>query len=191
MSHKLSKFFVDFSPFDMEIITKIPIDKLVNIICNFYWDIGHKSIKIIRNPSDLETYIDYSPDKKFEKLDEIRKISVATYKKKENKQKFDSVIIHFEEDKSNKTKILWETSFGFKTWNTIYIIIAFFIGLDFAGKQHTTGLMAMFLLLLIPLYLAISFRIKRIEKHPSVKKCKKEFEELIRKKERELFPDDY
>lgn len=71
---KLMDHLVDFSPFKMKIKTSIPMSKLVHVICNFYWDKGHKSIQIIEDPNDFETYTDYNPDLKLENADKIKKI---------------------------------------------------------------------------------------------------------------------
>lgn len=191
MDKKLNPFCIDLSPFEMEVITKIPMSMLAYSICDFYWDKGHKSIRIIEDPKNLDTYTEYKPDVEFENIKKIKKISVATHKKKENKQKFDSVIIHFEKSNVDNTKILWKTSFGFKMLDFIYIGVSFLIGLYVAGKPHTTGLSAffVFVLLLIPFYLILSLRVKKIENDPNIEKYKKEFEEYIREKEEENFSD--
>lgn len=193
MVTKIIDSIIDLSPFKMEIVTRIPIDQLVTIICTFYWQLGHKSIRVIRDPKDFDTYINYHPDKNIDKLDTIKKISIATYKKKENKQKFDSVIIHLDKDETNKSRIHWKTSFGFKTWNYAYIIVALILGFVFAGNFHTTGLMTVYLIILslFPMFFISSFRIRKVAKDPSVEKYKNEFKEHIQKKERELLHDGY
>ncbi|MDK2825467.1 MAG: hypothetical protein PWQ63_1568 [Methanolobus sp.] len=193
MVTKIIDSIIDFSPFQMEIVTKIPIYQLVTIICTFYWQLGHKSIMVIRDPNDFDTYVNYHPDKNIDKLDTIKKISISTYKKKENKQKFDSVIIHLDKDETNKSRIHWKTSFGFKSWNYVYIIVALILGFVYVGKLHTTGLMTvyLFILSLFPMFLISSFRIRKVAKDPSVEKYKREFKEHIQKKERELLHDGY
>lgn len=98
------------------------------------------------------------------------------------------MIIHFDEKTTSENKILWKTSFGFKKWKYIYIITAFLLGFEYAGRPFTTGFetLILFLISLIPMFLVSSLRVKRVAKHPSVEKYKTEFEEHIRKKEEEI-----
>jgi hypothetical protein len=180
--------FVDFSPFEMEIITQIPMEKLVYVICEFYWNMGHK--KITLKSENYHLY--YNPEAKLKYPEKIKKIRVST-RKNPNKQKFDSVYFNFEQIDGNKIKILEHMGFGFKIWDSIYMLIALLLTAAYALRPFTTGRgsMYVFLFLLIPVYIVGSLRIKRIAKHPNVEKYKTEFKEHIRKKEKELFPAEH
>jgi hypothetical protein len=176
----------------MEIITKIPMAKLVCIICKFYWDSGHEKIRFeVTNPVET-TYLYYNPEVKLETPENIREILVST-KKGSTKQKFDSVYFNFEQIDKGKIKIVEHIGFGFRIWQYVYILIAMLISIDYLLKPFTTGLASIyfFFLLLIPLYLFFYFKIRLISKHPSDAKYKKGFEEHIRNKEKELFIGGY
>ena len=186
MTKKRNPFFVDFSPFDMETVTKIPMSKLVYIICEFYRSTGHEKITLEK----ANSYLYYNPEVKLKAPEQIKEIRVST-RKGPNKQKFDSVYFNFEQIEGSKIKIVGHVGFGFKIWDTIYILIALLITAAYALKPFTTGRGSMyfFIFLFIPLYIIGSLRMKRVAKHPSVERYKKEFEELIRKKENEIFSD--
>mgnify|MGYP001440686017 CR=1 FL=1 len=189
----IEKLSYEPQPFGYEITTKIPRENLLYIICNFYWNMGHKSIMFTENPEVHQSYMYYNPTLEIENAGKNKKISVSTHKKKENKQKFDSVVVNFEKEGIGKTKINWRVAFGYKDWQFIYFIVAFFIGLHYAGKPYISGFMGTLITiaLIIPVFYWIFYRIKKLENHPSIERYKKEFKEMIRQKEREMFPDDY
>jgi hypothetical protein len=186
MTKKRNLFLVDFSPFDMEIITKIPMSKLVYVICEFYWSTGHQKITL----EYAKSYVYYNPEIKLKYPEKIKEIRVST-RKGPNKQKFDSIYFNFQQVAESKTKIIEKMGFGFRIWHYIYILTAFLISVDYLLKPFTTGMASIyfFLLLLIPLYTFSYFKIKRTAKHPAVAKYKEEFEEFIREKENEIFSD--
>ena len=97
----------------------------------------------------------------------------------------------FKEEWLNKTKMEWNVGFGFKDWQILYAIIAFFIGLYYAGKPEISGSMAGLILiaLLVPLYYFGFRRIRKFEGHPSIEKFRAEFENHIREKEKELYSE--
>jgi hypothetical protein len=174
--------------FTLEIITAVPMENLVYSICDFYWNMNFRTIKIIRDPRSYGTYVDYDPSLEIKNADEIQEILIITRKKNENKQVFDSIDMALTQTLDKKTKIEWNVDFGFKDWQLIYFLIAFLIGLYYAGKIEISGNMAGLILiaLIIPVYFLGFYRAKKVEKHPSIGKHKQYFEEFIHDKEKEL-----
>ena len=186
---------------DLNLSTKIPKEKLVYTICDFYWTMGHKAIKLGKETEDHFNYEDYDPLKKIENVDRITEICVSTYKKKENNHVFfDSVNIAFEKD-GFETKLLWFAAAGFKNWHLLgipYVLIVFIAATYFAwiicpsdSPWHRYCFIIAFPTLLFvfiwPLYYVIfKYKDKKIGSHPDTLKYRKEFEELIHRKEKEL-----
>ncbi len=193
---------------EYEILTRIPTKKLVNTICEFYWDKGHNTITLIRHLNDGdETYEDYSPLKEIENPDTISQINVHTKKEKKKELKFDLVLIEIKKE-AFETKITWSVDIGSGTSVTIYLAFAFITSFYYALKlspeydpdlstyfirKYTFGFYAVIILavLVIPPYYAYYFLIKWINSHQSTEKYKMEFEQHIREKENELFPGLY
>ncbi|MBP2029400.1 hypothetical protein J2755_000320 [Methanohalophilus levihalophilus] len=186
----------DYSPLQFEIKTRIPLNKLVNIIGDFYWNRGYKTgrIKII-NPNKEEkegirhpqyTYKDYTPDFNLDDTDEIVNMSFGT-DKKPNKQPFDSIYLEFDEG-LNSVNIRGNFGIGFKKRHFILLIFAFFTTTYYAGLPLTSGFgSTVFFLLLVFLIFVFYFRrVRKVAKKPVIGIFKKEFEEHIRQKEKEL-----
>jgi hypothetical protein len=164
----------------------------VHTICKFYWNTGHKKIRLEITNSSETSYSYYNPEIKLEAFNNVKEILVST-RKRPNKQKFDSVYFNFEQIDGNKIRIVGRIGFGFRIWQYIYIFIAMLTSIDYLLKPFTTGMSSVFFffLLLIPLYLFLYFKLRIISKHPSVAKYKEGFEEHIRNKEKELFIRGY
>ncbi|WP_135390576.1 hypothetical protein [Methanolobus halotolerans] len=101
----MDKIIPDIKLFKFEIITKIPKENLVHIICDFYWSKNYRLIDIMKDPKNYGNFIHYNPLLNIEDTSELKQISVTTYKKNENKQVFDSVNVIFKEEWLNKTKM--------------------------------------------------------------------------------------
>jgi hypothetical protein len=193
---------------EYEIITRIPIKKLVDIICEFYWNIGHKTIILTGHLNDDEQgYEDYNPLKEIQNQDDVTKIIVHAHKEEKKELKFDLVLIHIKRE-GFKTKITWKVDKRFGIYVYIYVasafIISFYGGLELSPeynpdlsayliRKYTFGLyfILIFAVLIISPYYAYYFQIKWINSHQSTEKYKLEFEQHIREKERELLPGRY
>ncbi|WP_407355526.1 hypothetical protein [Methanolobus sp. WCC5] len=189
-----------------ELTTKIPKDKLVYTICNFYRTMSHKKIRLARETADDIIFEDYDPLVKIDNVYGISKISVHTYKKKENKHVFfDSVNITFA-DEGATTKIMWYVGLGFKRWHLlglVYLLIVFLASTYFAwiicpadSPWHrycfTLAFPSFLFLFIWPMYYIIFKRKgKKLNSHPDTQKYRKDFEEFIRKKEKELLSERY
>ena len=187
---------------DLELSTKISKEKLVYTICNFYWMMGHKRIRLVRETEDDINYEDYEPTKKIDNIYGISRISVSTYKKKENNHVFfDSVNISFEKD-GFETELLWFVAVGFKNWHLLglpYLLIVFIAATYFAwiicpsdSPWHRYCFIVAFPSFLFtfiwPLYYVIyKHKDNKIGSHPDTLRYRKEFEEFINKKEKEGF----
>ncbi|UGV41366.1 hypothetical protein J7W08_03455 [Methanococcoides orientis] len=96
------------------------------------------------------------------------RVSFNTHRK-ENKQKFDSAYFLFEKIDEDMVKINGHLGFGFKLCHLIYFIIALVYGFHLAGQTFISGFMAtiVFIILLIPMFLPDSLKIKRTAKKPA------------------------
>ncbi|QLC49688.1 hypothetical protein HWN40_05195 [Methanolobus zinderi] len=189
----MDRIIADPQSFGFETIIRIPKEKLIYIICDFYWNKNYRTIYIMKDPKDYGNFIHYYPSLNIEGTSEIKQISVTTYKKDENKQVFDSVNVIFKEEWLDKTQMEWYADFGFKNWQILYAIVAFFIGLYHAGKTEISGSMAGLILiaLLVPILFLAFLRAKKFEGHPSIENFRAEFENHIREKENELYYERY
>ena len=186
---------------DLELSTRIPKEKLVYTICDFYWTMGHKRIRLVRQTEDDINYEDYDPTKRIENIYGISRISVSTNKKKENNYVFfDSVNIIFEEDGFN-TKLKWYVGLGFKKWHLLglpYFLIVFMVSTHFAwiicpsdSPWHRYCFMVafpsfLFIFIWPVYYIVLKRKANKLDSHPDTLKYRGEFEELIHRKEKEL-----
>jgi hypothetical protein len=192
---------------DLELTTKIPIEKLVPAICEFYWAIGHKTIKIIRGSDDNKTSDDYDSTKEIRNIEEITEISVHTYRKNENYHVFfDSVNIALAK-RGSVTQVMWNVDLGFRIGHLIYVIyfiisfvVPYYCALNMCPVDyHSPWYRYCFVLyftffgtiLVLPMYYLIDRKIKKLESHPSTERYKRDFEEFIHKKEKEFLSERY
>jgi hypothetical protein len=186
---------------DLEIKTKISKIDLVYTICDFYWTKDHRTIKLVRETEDDISYEDYEPSKRIDNIDGITEISVHTHNKKENKYVFfDSVNIAFSKA-GIETKLVWYLSLGLKKWHLLglpYFLIVFIAATHFAwiicpsdSPWHRYCFMVafpsfLFIFIWPVYYIVLKRKANKLDSHPDTLKYRKEFEELIRRKEKEL-----
>jgi hypothetical protein len=195
--------FTEFT--EIELTTKIPKEKLVPAICEFYWDMGHKKIVLTRGPDDDETLEEYGPVKGIENIGQISGISVLTHKQKRKKLGFGSVQIIIKEG-TFETKVIWHAGMGRRV---LILVLAYLVVSVIASAYYTWNLCPIhyhspwhrycaallfavfFLILNSPIYFLFNRKIKKINSHPSTERYKTDFEEFIRKKEKELLSERY
>ncbi|TQD28436.1 hypothetical protein [Methanolobus vulcani] len=193
----------DMSLLNFEVVTRIPKEKLIHIISSFYQNLGYTLINLrLQNPIKEEDYdfIRYEPDFKVDAKYSIDEIHVDTYETK-NRRKFDKIKFRFESLPPQKTiiKVNFEI-FVLPIWFMLYLLIALLVGLYFTHISYDNypytakyiGALA-FVLILIPGIIIVELfrmpKLKKLKKHPDFMRYKYEFEEHIRLKERELFPE--
>jgi len=187
----------------LELRTKISKEKLVYTICDFYWTMGHKTIKLGRGFDDDINYENYDPVRRIGNTSDISEISVQTYKKKQNKHVFfDSMNINFTEDGFER-KIIWDVDLGFREWHLVYAFIAFFATTYLSwiicpsdSPWHRYCFIFSFPIFFIVLiwllyYYLFKYKANKLDSHPDTQKYKTDFEEFIRKKEKELLSERY
>jgi hypothetical protein len=186
----------------LEPTTKISREKLVNIICEFYWDMGHEKIQLTRSQGDSITYENYDPLKTIANTIEISGISILI--SKECNERFDFVTISLE-DTIFKNKILWGVD---QKIRIMHVIFAAFFVLSFIAtiiygyhniyptnyflSKYGTALFAVLIYvpLITLLYYLFEHKVEKVQSHPTTMKYKEEFEEFINQKEKEMFPED-
>ena len=182
----------------LELTTKIPKEKLVYTVCEFYWEMGHREIKLFWNEDDSLTSLNYEPLKRFKKLDELSNISVHINKKTNRELFFDNVNVSIEKEVF-KTRLLWDVDLRFRKWHLVfivYLIVAFVFSLysawnicpvDLPLRRYCFALSSsfIFVVLFLPLYYLFKHLFKKLKSHPSTIKYAKDFEEFIRNKEKE------
>ncbi|WP_321430251.1 hypothetical protein [uncultured Methanolobus sp.] len=187
----------------LELTTKIQKEKLVYAICDFYWTMGHKTIKLGRESNDDIDYENYDPVEGIGNTGNISEIRVHTYKKKKNKYVyFDSVIVTFVNE-GFKTKLIWDVDKGFREWELIYLILCFFATSHFSwnvcppdSSWHrycfVLSFPVFFFVLVWPMYyFMFKYQIKKLNSHPSTLKYRSDFEDFIHRKEKELLSERY
>ncbi|AFV25281.1 hypothetical protein Mpsy_3082 [Methanolobus psychrophilus R15] len=186
---------------ELELITKIPKEKLVPAICEFYWAMGHKTVRLIRGSGDDKTYEDYSPVKGVKNAGEVSGIVVVTHKQRE--LGFGSVQITIKEG-IFETKIMWGVDMknGVFHLYAMYVLVSFIVSIyygwnmcpiDSFWRKYCAALFAtaFIFILILPAYYSFNRSIKKINSHPSTERYKTDFEEFIRKKEKELLSERY
>lgn len=198
-----------------KLITKIPIEKLVPAICEFYWDMGHKKIKLTRGPriftgeqndltlnSDIKlTVEDYDPVKGIENIGKISQVSVLTQKQKE--LKICSVQIAIEAG-IFETKTSWYVAMKERVYYlyAVYFVVSALVSLYYAVNmcsgagywERPCGIffLTLFLVILaLPAFYSYERAIDKVDSHPSTEKYRKDFEEFIRKMEKEFLSERY
>ena len=184
----------------LELTTKIPKANLVYGTCEFYWNMGHKTIKLFRPSGEDFTSEDFKLGKSIENIDKIYNISVRINKKKENRNLFfDTVNVAISEN-SFETQVTWDVDFQLKAWHlfpALYLIAALIISLYYAWDICPSDLIlrrycfalasAIFFVIQVwPLYYLFKHKMEKLVSHPSTEKYKKDFEDFIHRKEKEL-----
>lgn len=108
----------------LELTTKIPKEKILYAICEFYRKMGHREILLIKESDDDINYEDYNPLNLIGNTIEITRISVIVSKlcKKENELKFDSIQIKIEDDVLNN-KIQWNVDSRIKAIHECLLLL--------------------------------------------------------------------
>jgi len=160
---------------------------------------GHKTIKIYRGGDGDSNSEDYNFEDGIVNTDDISRISVHTYKKSENKQVFDSVNVTIDEGIFERS-IIWKVDIGLKAWHLIclvFLTIAYIVSAyyswnicpnDYLWGRYCFALCVAFSFV-IPLLLVYALLIRSFEKvysHPDTQKYRREFEEFIKQKEKEM-----
>jgi hypothetical protein len=186
---------------ELELITKIPKEKLVPSICEFYWAMGQKTVRLIRGPNDDTTYEDYSPVKGVKSTGEVSGIVVMTHKQKE--LIFGSVQITIKEG-IFETKIMWDVDMKLRVFHlyAVYVLVSLIVSIyygwnmcpiDSFWRKYCAALFmtAFIFILILPAYYSFNRSIEKINSHPSTERYKTDFEEFIRKKEKEFLSERY
>jgi hypothetical protein len=105
----------------LELTTKIPKEKLVYAICEFYWNAGHNQIKLIRETEDSIKSEDYDPTELIENTQNISEISVLISNDFKRELEFDFVTISIE-DGNFGTNIIWDIDVKIKVIHVIFIV---------------------------------------------------------------------
>jgi hypothetical protein len=92
----------------------------------------------------------------------------------------------------------WYIGYGYRDWQMIYFLVAVLAGFYYIhhfGVPADTWIKYKATLVSIawalPVYLLAKRRPKKFERHPSIEQYKTDFEEFIRKKEKELLSERY
>ncbi|ETA68623.1 hypothetical protein V7O61_11945 [Methanolobus sp. WCC1] len=185
----------------LELTTKIPKEKILYAICEFYRKMGHREILLIKESDDDINYEDYNPLNLIGNTIEITRISVIVSKlcKKENELKFDSIQIKIEDDVLNN-KIQWNVDSRIKA---IHVITVIFLAIGLVAtviygyhniypenrflSRYATGLLAGVTLgpVIYFLFYLLYLKVEKIKSHSGTIKYAKDFEEFIRYKEEE------
>ncbi|WP_407355728.1 hypothetical protein [Methanolobus sp. WCC5] len=188
---------------ELELTTRIPKEKLVPAICDFYWDMGHKKIVLTRGSDVDETLEDYDPVKGIENIGQISEISVLTRKQKRKKLGFGSVQINIKGG-IFEIKITWGVEMKRRVFHlyAVYVLVSFIVSIyygwnmcpiDSFWRKYCAALFAtaFIFILILPAYYSFNRSIEKINSHPSTERYKTDFEEFIRKKEKELLSERY
>lgn len=181
------------------VTTRIPKEKTVHSICDFYWTMGHKKIRLIRLSDDKKTYEDYDPAKGIEMAGEIQGIAVLTNKSHKNNLKFGSVQITLQ-GSSFDTKIMWDVDIRLSAWHVVgvvYLIFALIVPTFYAYYNicPTNYIWRRYCSAIIGgVICGVSFKlmydsfernVEKLKSHPDTQKYKTEFEEFMKKEEKE------
>ena len=175
MAYTRWKYFMNEAV--LELTTRIQKEKLMYAICDFYWTMGHRTIKLARESNDDIDYENYNPVEGIGNTSNISEISVHTYKKKKNKYVyFDSIDVTFVEERF-KTKLIWDVDQGFREWHLIYVVLCFFATTylawiicpsDSTWHRYCFALSfpVFFFVLLWPIYyFEFKYKIKKLDSH--------------------------
>jgi hypothetical protein len=190
---------------ELELTTKIPKERLVYAICEFYWNIGHKEIELIRGTGNNIKSEEYAPSEIIANIPAISVISIILSKDCKGKLEFDFITISIE-DTVFERKILWGVDQKIKIIHVIFaafIVVAFIATIIYGYhniyptnhflSRYGTALFAVliFVPLIKLLYYLFERRIERVQLHPTTVKCKKDFEDFIHRREKELRSENY
>ncbi|WP_321428565.1 hypothetical protein [uncultured Methanolobus sp.] len=189
----------------LELTTRISKEKLVYAICEFYWNIGHSKIELIKEIGNDIKSEEYASSKTIESVSAISEISILLSKDRKEKLEFDFITISIE-DAVFERKILWGVDQKIKIIHVVFAVffVVAFIATIIYGyhniyptnhflSRYGTALFAV--LIFVPiiklLYYLFERKIERVQSHPTTIKCKNNFEDFIHSKEKELRSERY
>ena len=182
----------------LELTTKIPKEKLVYTICEFYWDIGHNEIELIKEDGNDIYSEEYTPLEVIGNTSDVSGISIFIPKNDKRKLEFDFITISIK-DIAFENKILWGVDLKIKIVHIFFavcLVVAFIATIIYGYhniyptnhflSRYGTALFAA--LIFVPLIRLLCYlferKIERIQSHPTTIKYKNHFEEHIREKEK-------
>jgi|GEM_PF-3077330 len=189
----------------LELKTKIPKERLVYDICEFYWNIGHNEIELIKGVGNDIKSEEYAPSEIIGNIPAISGISIFISKDCKEKLEFDFITISIE-DAVFERKILWGVDQKIKIVHVIFVaffVVAFIATIIYGYhniyptnhflSRYGTALFAalIFVPLIRLLYYLFERKIERVQSHPTTVKCKNDFEGFIHRKEKELRSENY
>jgi hypothetical protein len=189
----------------LELTTKIPKERLVYAICDFYWSIGHNEIELIKGVGNDINSEEYAQSDLIENVSSISEISILISKDCKEKLEFDFITISIE-DTVFERKILWGVDQKIRIMHVIFaaFFVVSFIATIIYGyhniyptnhflSRYGTALFAVliFVPLIKLLYYLFERKIERVQSHSTTAKYKRDFEDFIHRKEKELNSESY